>query len=164
MSGRVTPTDKNRKGYFYIYFHLWWGIFSLILLLLVFCLFNRIRLIFSVIRSVFVFTCSSLVSHHPHHIRRQHSNADNECLVMPPSSSVVCQRKEAAWPRQVASPGFSSPLIGQQSTPSDTGHFLLGNSLCFMLLRTKRLHEEYHGCHVVIPDPSPCHSRQAGLG
>lgn len=77
------------------------------------------------------------------------------CLVTPPSCSVVCQRKGDSWPEQVPLPGFSSLLIGQQRTPSDTGHFPLGNGLCFMLRWTEVTVWKmgYHSCHVVILDP-----------
>lgn len=75
--------------------------------------------------------------------------------VTPPSCSVVCQRKGDSWPEQVPLPGFSSLLIGQQRTPSDTGHFPLGNCLCFMLCWTEVTVWKmgYHSCHVVILDP-----------
>lgn len=80
---------------------------------------------------------------------------------LPPLLSV--KRKRAAWPKQVAPPGFSSPLIGQQSTPSDTGHFPLGNSLRFMpLLVRGTAFEDITAAMLSSPTSWPCHSRQTG--
>ncbi|KAK9528757.1 hypothetical protein VZT92_012903 [Zoarces viviparus] len=87
-------------------------------------------------------------------------------LVTPPSSSVVCQRKRrAAWPEQVALPGFSGPPIGQQSTPSDTGHFLLGDSLRGMPLWTEAPRwktSQLPCCHRRPPDPATPDGQDGG--
>lgn len=85
------------------------------------------------------------------------------CLVMPLSSSVVCQEERSS----VARAGSAARL--QQSSDWPTGPPFQtrvtsppGNSLCLMPLRNRgTVVEDITAAMLSSPNPWPCHSRQA---
>jgi len=84
------------------------------------------------------------------------------CPITPPLSSVACQRKGAVWPVQVALPGFSSPLIGQECTLQTrvTSSWETACALCHCGL----FHcvEDNTAGALSSPTLWPCNCRQAG--